>query len=194
MSKDNQKQLKTAFSIVFLLFLIFFILVFFYFRFYVSKEIDRTDALSVVFNPSNVLEIENKLPLSDTLGKEYNGEGSEDGIQEYIEFTVENKSNVMRDFYILLDKQSVEKNEFLEKYIKIYLTNEKDEAFDDFMVNPVPSFSVFPAYSKVPSSKVIYKGSIDKKQVLTFRLRSWLSDTYSFSSSKEVFSANINVE
>lgn len=194
MDKSNKSQLKTAIIIVSLLFLLFFILVFFYYQFYVKNELKNPDSLKINYFNKQEIEIKNKLPVSDSLGKNYNGKGSEEGIQEFREFTINNNSNIDREFIILLDKQYFDSNSIDEKYIKIYLTDEKDNPIDGFSSNPIPTFNSFDAYSKVITSKVIYKGKIEKKTMKKYKLRSWLSDSYVIPGNEELFRMKLVVE
>ena len=145
------------------------------------------------FKNSDILTIENKLPVSTTIGKELNGNGTADGIHGYIEFSIENKSNEKKKYVILLTKQFMEK-EIASSYVKFYLTDEKDTPFKGFEQNIVPSYYDLLSFSDRPGSRVLYTGLIEGNDVLNFKLRMWLDDSYALSSQKEYFSVDLDVQ
>lgn len=194
MDGSNQKQLKVALLIVLFFFLFVFLFGFMYYEFYVKTESNKKNGITIDYSSKVLLKIQNKLPLSDSLGKSYLGEESEEKIQKYMKFTIENHTNLDKEFVLLLDKQTVSDPVIDEKYIKIYLTDEDDLPLEGFEGEPVPTFNTLYAYSKKPSSRVLYRGIISKNSSLTYQLRMWLADTYSLKSDKESFFIKMNIE
>ena len=150
--------------------------------------------LKIVFRSSSDIMIENKLPISDTLGKQLTGDGMENGIQGYLEFSIENKDSISNEYVIKLTKKELNQNEINGNYIKLYLTKANDYPLDGFEQNPVPSFQQLPVLNSKPNSKVLYRGVIAGNTVEEFRLRMWLADSYAMNSVLEEFSIKIDVE
>lgn len=193
MGESYKEQLKISFLIVGLFFVVFLVLAFCYRDFFGKKKKVETEDFVVKFKSSDVLTIENKLPVADAIGKTFNGTGTAEGIQGYVEFSVQNINKEEKEYVILLTKQ-VKEEEMLGDYVKFYLTNEEDLPFEGFDGNVVPCYSNFLAYSKRPASRVLYTGKIDGKSELKFKLRVWLDDSYVISNHKEYFSIDIDVQ
>ena len=81
-----------------------------------------------------------------------------------------------------------------ENYVKFYLTDMNDEAFDGFQGNLIPTFHDFSYISNKPSSKLLFSDSLSKKgEEKKYRLRVWLSDRYVISFDEEWFSVDVDV-
>lgn len=193
MGESYKKQLKVAFMIVCLLFIVFSLLAFCYRDSFFKKANVKTEDFVVKFKSSDILTIENKLPVADTVGKSFNGMGTAEGIQGYVEFSIQNVNNEVKDYVILLTRQ-LKEEELHEKYVKFYLTNEADLPIDGFDENVVPCYSDFLPYSKRPASRVLYTGRINGNSELKFKLRIWLADNYVISNHKEYFSVDVDVQ
>lgn len=193
MSESYKKQLGVALLVVGLLFVSFIMLAFCYFHFFPFQTEKKVRDFVLNFKTSDILTIENKLPVTDSVGKAFDGTGTEEGIQGYVEFSLKNNSKNRSKYVILLTKQKKEK-EISSKYVKFYLTDEKDVPFKPFDKSIIPSYSDFYSFSNRPGSRVLYKGVIDGKTTLNFKLRVWLSDTYVFSEDKEYFSIDVDVQ
>ena len=91
MNQRFNKQVKMAFMIVLCLFLMAGL---YFFLFYNKSEYRKdSKGLSVNYSSSNIVTIKNTLPISDSLGREFDGKGTDDGIEGYLEFTVKNVRN-----------------------------------------------------------------------------------------------------
>ena len=81
-----------------------------------------------------------------------------------------------------------------ENFIKVYLTNNKDEPFSNYDLNSVPVFSDLPYISDKPDSKLVYSGRIKGKSYEKFKFRMWLSDLYSINNITEDFKCLVGVK
>ena len=191
MDKAYRRQVKLAFFIVFLLFLFVAIFSFFYYR---HKSLtDYSDLLDVSFQTSDVVVLKNTIPISDTLGRNIDGEHIDKGVQGYVDFTIKNKSNELISYDIILTKQVVEGEEIKDSFVKFYLTDYEDIPFSGFNGNYVPSFADLNYLSDKPSSKLLLSDQINKNEEKKYRLRVWLSDRYSISFTEESFSVDVDV-
>ena len=167
---------------------------FFIFKTIFNQKNINSKNLDVKFLSSDILMIDNKLPVSDTLAKSFDGTGTADGVQGYVEFSVTNLSNKKTTYEILLNKQKIDFDEIKENYIKIFLTDENDIALSGFDKNKVPNFAEFSFLKDKPGSKLIYTESISANETKTFRLRMWVSDTYTYTNYLEGFCVDIDVQ
>jgi hypothetical protein len=193
MGESYKKQIRVALLIIALLFVTFIVLAYCYFQFFQTKKMKKKEDFIVKFKTSDVLTIENKLPVTDVVGKSFDGTSTEEGIQGYVEFSVENPNKEKNEYAILLTKQSLDE-EILDRYINFYLTDEKDIPFKGFDKNHIPSYSDLYSFSSRPGSRVLYKGIIEGNTTLQFKLRVWLDDAYVLSSDKEYFCVDIDVQ
>lgn len=154
----------------------------------------NTKQLEVTFQTKSSVELENKLPISDTLGKKLTGSGSEEGIQGFIEFSVQNPNDSSIKYQILLRPIETELEPINSNYIKLYLTDQKDQPYDGFEKNKISTARELKALPDQPKYRLLYSGSISGKQKKTFRLRSWLSDTYVVHKKRDLYSYEIVVQ
>lgn len=145
------------------------------------------------FLTTDIIELTNKLPLSDDIGKNYTGTGMEKGIEGYSEFTISNPNDRKVNYEIYITKMNVEKNEIKSNYIKLYLTDDQNNPLEGFENNKIKSYYDLYALSDKPGSRLLYKGSLVAGSSKKIILRSWISDTYGFSKTEEEFSFDIDV-
>lgn len=152
--------------------------------------------IQVHFDSSNSLYIINKLPTSDLIGKTFNGEGTEDGVQGYIEFSVYNPASVNIRYEIYVTEKSLHSLPKIKgNYVKFYLTDENDNPLNGFDTRKLPTFSDLNVLKDKPGSKLLYKGFLHSDETQQLKLRVWLSDSYSMSAStgEKAFSCEIQV-
>lgn len=192
--KIGKKQLYLALIIILVLFILTFIF-FYIFGKLTSDKVNKIDqdVLDVSFSKGKKISINNVLPVSDKLGKEYDGEGVAEGIQDIKEFNIKNNSSNIVAYEIYLTKNKVNNKELSEKYIKLYLTDDKNLAVDGFDTNKVPVFSSLTALNDKPSGILLYRDNINSKEEKNYKLRVWLADSYAISKDEEEFSFNIEV-
>lgn len=195
MSKSMKKNIFKALGVIVLLFIIF-ILGILIFKHSTSSNntnnVVNSEDLSVNFKDNSKIEIKNILPVSDTLGITFDGSGTADGIQGYSEFAVENLGSNKNSYEIYIKKIDND-NEINGNYVKFYLTDDEDVAFDNFNSNILPTYNTLSTLSDKPDSKLLYSGTIDSNDKINFKLRVWLSDSYAVSDDLEVFDFEIFV-
>ena len=173
-------------SVFCLLFIVLLVVLFCFFR-NVKEGI-----LSISIDDNN-LRIENKLPISDELGRNMTLDASTDKVFDFISFSIENTSKVERTYTILLTKTEDITNEILERYVKVYLTDENDLAYPVFKKSYVPVYSDFLISNKKPGSRVLYKDKVKPFEKKEFNLRIWLSDSYIIMNEKQEFSFDVEI-
>ena len=149
--------------------------------------------LKVSFHSSDVLTISNVLPLSDVLGKEMTEKEVKNGVQQILDFEIENTLNKDVSFEILLNPQTTMNESIKENYIKFYLTDFDDVPFKKFAGSEIPTFHDLKTLVKRPKSRILYSGNIYAKSKNNYRLRMWLSDSYTISNQLEDFSVSVEV-
>jgi len=192
MNPTYKKQVFIAFFIVFLLFVI--VGSFFLFFFEKKDSSYHLDDFYVSFETSDILSIKNTLPISDTVGRNLDGTGTEDGVQGYVSFSVKNKGKNDIPFEIFITKQDVDNyTEIKESYVKLLLTDENNQPLKGFDGNSVPSFADLSFLNDKPSSKYIYSASLKAGESKKYILKIWLSDLYAISLNEERFSVDVDV-
>ncbi len=149
--------------------------------------------LDVVFSHSDILSIENKLPISDAIGKNYEGSGMEKGIEGYTTFSITNPNKKKITYEIYMVRQKTKTNDIKSNYIKIYLTDDKNVPYKGFESKKIPSFYDFYVLKDKPGAKLLYRSTLKPKEEDKFKLRIWLADSYVLSQVKEEFSVDIDV-
>lgn len=192
--KNNKDQLCIALLIILGLFILSFILFFLFNDVITDKSSkENQDVLEVNFSNDDKVTINNTLPVSDKLGKEFNGDGVAEGIQGYNEFSIKNTSKDEIRYEIYLTKNESDDTELSERYVKLYLTDDNDLAFKSFDRNKLPVFSSLIVLSDMPESFLLFRETLNSKEEKYFKLRVWLADTYVISKDMEKFSFTINV-
>ena len=145
------------------------------------------------FETTDVVNLDNKLPISDELGKKYMGSGMEKGIAEYKEFVISNGNEKKITYEIYLTKISKKNKSIRSNYIKVYLTDENDSPIKGFEGNSIKSYYDLYTLKDKPGSKLLYRDTLEKGDSKKFVLRSWVADTYVISNKEEVFDYDIDV-
>lgn len=181
----SKRNIAIAISII--LFFVLIIIKFFY------NTDDENYNISVSYERSNSVEIKTILPLSDTLGKNYDGKKLQDGILGYVVFSVENLSNERSKYEIFITKSKYNDKEIRGRYIKFYLTDYNDIALDGFNNNKIPTYNNLYILSNKPDSKLLYTSYLEGGESKQFKLRVWLSDTYILSNEEYNFLFDVGV-
>jgi len=193
MWKKNKRQIVFVLTVIFILFILITSGIFL-FRSVSSKEGISNDDLIVHFKDDSHVVLNNKLPISDKLGKDMDGTEIEDGIYGFIEFSVQNSTSKSGSYQIYVTKDNESENMISEKYIKLYLTDENDEALGEFSGNKIPTFDSLLVPKEQLDSKLLYRDDISEREKKTYRLHVWLSDSYAVSSNSENFIFDIKVK
>lgn len=128
-------------------------------------------------NESNTISLKEVVPVSLQKGKKSN---------DFYEFTVLVNEKERMNYEILLEPIVYPLD---YQNLKIYLTDEEDQPFPEFV--SIPSFDTF---SSSTEGKIIYRGQLTKKESKqTFRLRIWVSDQEKYTEPKN-FSFHIFIK
>ena len=115
MEKLNNIHILKTISIVFLSLLALFLVIAIFITIDGYKK--RNYKLDIKYINGNTVELSNKLPISDEIGKSYKGTGVEKGIAEYKEFILSNKNEGKINYEIYLTKTH-NKNKDINNVIK----------------------------------------------------------------------------
>ena len=135
-------------------------------------KLDKKTSSYISFNYANeninsIYEIDNPKKYSDFIGKRF--------VRDYYDFEIEipknKKDSNSIDYDILLKDMG---NDINSQFIKVYLTNQSNEAFQGFD----KTIPVYSAFLNDVDGKVIYSGKINSADSNKFRLRIWISDSY----------------
>ncbi len=191
MKKLNENHVLKTVSIVFLSLLALFLIIAIVLT--IKNYNKRFYKLDIDYENNSVVDLTNKLPMSDEIGKNYNGVGVEKGIAEYKKITITNKNKSKVNYEIYLTKIHKEEKDIRSNYIKLYLTDEKNNPIKGFNKKQVISYYDLLSLNDKPGSKLLYSGSLANDESDTFILRSWVADTYLLSNEEESFEFNIDI-
>ena len=189
MEKLNNIHILKTISIVFLSLLALFLVIAIFVTIDGYKK--RNYKLDIKYINGNTVELSNKLPISDEIGKSYKGTGVEKGIVEYKEFILSNKNEGKINYEIYLTKTHNKNKDIRSNYIKLYLTDDSNNPLKNFDKKQMISYYDLFALNDKPGSKLLYNGTLSSGESKTFILRSWVSDTYIISSESERFGFDI---
>ena len=189
MEIKSTKQMNTYLIII----LVFITLTIVFYAYYREHYKIVAGNLEVNFEKSDIIEINNKLPLSDTLGKSYNGTGMEEGIAGYSSFSITNPNDFRVKYEIYITRQNVSSKDISGKYVVFYLTDEDDKPLVGFSKNKLPVYNDFKGLDDKPISRLIYSGKLDALSTQNVKLRTWVSDAYALINEEEAFSFDIDV-
>ena len=154
---------------------------------------ENINNLKVNFENDNTIMISNRLPMTDIAGKQLTGEGTSDDIQGFVEFSIESVDDKKQDYVIYLNDKKV--NAAIDsKHVRLYLTDFDDNAYDGFDSNIIPCYEDFKVSKNSPSDKILFNGTLNGKEKKNFRLRVWVSDTYTLRDSEETLSFDVKVK
>lgn len=192
MIRNNKKQVFFALLIVIGLFILSFIIIIFT---NYKNKLSNTDKNSLVvnFKENNRVFLKNILPVSDTLGKAFDGNGSDEGIQGYLEIFVRNTSKKTVSYQIFLTRNKSKTKEIAGDFIKIYFSDEKNKPLKGFDSNKIPTYNSLLFLNNKPDCKLLFEDRIDSGDEKKYILRAWLSDLYAIASNEETFDFSVKV-
>lgn len=162
-----------------------------------TVKIDEKSYFLKFHSEEDVIHLKNELPVSDAIGKTFTGEGTEKGIQSYLEFQIipsipiEKEKKIHYEIYITKRREDTA---FInDHYIKFYLTNEEDNPLKGFDEYHIPVYSELKYLRDKPSSKLLYAGTMLSSEKPKFKLRVWLADNYAIAENAEIFVSDIYV-
>ena len=173
-----------AFSILFIIFL----------KEKKNMKNGTNDYLEIKFESNDILKINNKLPLSDVLGKSIKYEDSLNGNVGFLEFSIINKSAKTRKYNITINKRNVDSKMISDNYIKIYLTDINDNPLKGFSDNKITTYNELSYSKNNVENVVLYSDFAEKLSKNDYRLRVWVSDSYGLSKLEESIILDIGIE
>ena len=182
---------KIVLKIILYIFIIFILWLLLYFFIFDKGNSLDSSSLFIQFYNDDILEVTNKLPLSDELGKNDECDESSDFI-DCINFTIRNISSEMVNYEIYITKE-YNKSEIRGDYIIYYLSDDNNNSLKGFDTNILPSYKSLLSLSDMPYSKLLYSGSISSDEKKNFILKTWVSDSYTISDNLEKFRVNVNI-
>ena len=191
MKKQEKNSFIKSIFIVILSFIFFVLIILLQIK--INEYKKSLIKIDVIFNNSVIITINNKLPISDALGKTFKEKRESTHVEGYSSFTIKNPNEKKITYEIYLTKRVLESNEINPNYIKLYLTDKNDKPYAGFDTNSVPSYGSLYALSDRPGSRLLYRDSLVSGATAEFKLRSWLSDTYVVSTNSEDFIYDISV-
>lgn len=160
-----------------------------YFIVFTNKNnIDEADV--ILYADLENVTIDNSLPVNDKFGKTISDNIS--GGYKKVDFEIINVSSRSKTFQLYIKKNNLNTNEINNDFVKLYLTDDKDNPMGIFDNNKVPSYRKLSYIKDKADSKVLYTDKIDKYQRKKFTIRVWVTDNY-VSLSNNYFSFDIGV-
>ena len=158
-----------------------------------EKKVTNHNNVKLDINGDKELYVNNTYPMSDKLGKDLDVLNVADGVEAYLEFSVVNDTEEDQEYDLYITKSKDTNNEIKPDYIKIYLTDISGNPFEEYSRSMVPTFTYLNYISDLPSSKLLYNGTISSKSRRNFIIRVWVSDSYVSSLLKEEFKLELGV-
>ena len=158
-----------------------------------SNENNNGNNLDVSYENDKTVLISNRLPMTDLAGMQLTGEGTKDDIQGYVEFSIKSTTDKKQDYSIYLNERKVNAP-INDRHVRLYLTDFNDNPYDGFKSNIIPCYEDFKVLKDSPSDKILFSGVLNGNEKKNFRLRVWVSDTYTLRDSEETFSFDVKVK
>ena len=169
----------------FLLLLFFIILIIFIIFLYFYKSDSKNMNYVRFVDPTEKLEIESIFPITDYAGKM--SEVSKDKKNIFYNFKIKNFTEKTSNYKLLL-KVKKHDNSIDDKYVKILLSNDKDEILPKYDKD---SYYTLDYLEKEDDCYVLYKSSLGALKETSYTLRLWISDNYKEEDLDKVFEAEI---
>lgn len=188
-------RLNKKYTFIFIIFVCTFSILFIFFL-KEKKNIKNgtNDYLEIKFESNDILKINNKLPLSDVLGKSIKYEDSLNGNVGFLEFSIINKSAKTRKYNITINKRNVDSKMINDNYIKLYLTDINDNPLKGFSDNKITTYNELSYSKNNVENVVLYSDFAEKLSKNDYRLRVWVSDSYGLSKLEESIILDIGIE
>lgn len=187
----RSKKKISGIILAFLTAFIFFLIISLIFLFQRKSGNAPTFLYKLDYNPSCDVVIKSIVPVSDVIGKEFDGSGTKDGVQGYTEITIENLDKKTHDYTILVINKEANLN-IDGRYIKFYLTDIDDVPIDGYEGDLLPSYEKLALYKNTDKHLLatVRVPAQDKKII---KVRAWLADNYVISLYEEQFKYSISV-
>ena len=188
-------RLNKKYTFIFIIFVCTFSILFIFFlKEKKNMKNGTNDYLEIKFESNDILKINNKLPLSDVLGKSIKYEDSLNGNVGFLEFSIINKSAKTRKYNITINKRNVDSKMISDNYIKIYLTDINDNPLKGFSDNKITTYNELSYSKNNVENVVLYSDFAEKLSKNDYRLRVWVSDSYGLSKLEESIILDIGIE
>lgn len=169
----------------FFILLLFIILAIFLIVLFSYKDDSENKNYVRFVEPAERLEIESIFPITDYAGRM--SEVSKDKKNIYYNFRIKNYSDKKSTYKILL-KVKKHKNSIDDKYVKILLSDNKDDILPNFDKD---SYLTLDYLRREDDSYLLYKSSLGLDEEAVYTLRLWISDNYKDDDLEKVFDAEI---
>ncbi len=169
-------------------FLSFFFIVLIVFLFFLFSylNVSENNYVRFVKSPDN-LKIESIFPITDYAGKMT--EASKDGKNIFYNFKIKNYGEKNSRYKILLKVKNRD-NSIDDKYVKILLSDSKDEILSKYDKD---SYLTLNYLDKEKNNYILYKSSLGAGEETSYTLRLWISDRYKEEDLDKVFEAEIAI-
>ncbi len=158
-----------------------------------KSNVITTGSIECSFNEGTPISLTAAHPITDNVGKTLTA-GSVDGYtQGYYDATLSCTcvGTCSGDYEIYANNTSDTSNVLSQEYVKTYVT---DGAETETELNGVTTFESLETAASDASAKKIYSGTFDKTFTQKIRLRLWVSDRYTVTSTSNVFKAKLNAK
>ena len=98
-----------------------------------------------------------------------------------------------RNYQLFVTESPSNKKELGPNYIKLFLSDLKDEALPNYDSNIIPSLTKLNYIKDKPNSRLILRGTIGPKKHINVKLRSWISESFVISEGNNSFSYDLGV-
>lgn len=136
--------------------------------------------------------ISNNYLMSDELGKQITMDNQIGGTTGYVDFNVQSKVDGKVKYEVVLVREQSDP-EIDTKFVKVYLTDSNDKAYEKFNLTNLPSYYDLRVSETDPSGRVLYSGYLTKKGSQSFRLRLWTADTHEIVTENKIFAVKLKV-
>lgn len=159
----------------------------------VDKEYSNDVLVTNYLFGSSDIVVSNSLPMTDVVGKTISIDNCIVGTTGYVEFEVKSMVDDKVKYEIYLTTENVNESIPL-KFIKVFLSDEKDNALGYFDNDKLPTYYDLRLSTNDPSGRLIYSGYLSDKEKDKFKLRMWVADTYELTSNIKSFSVKLHVK
>lgn len=161
----------------------------------ISKPTDKEKQkyIDVNFDGNDVITIDNTLPMTDEVGKVIDVDKISNANVGYLDFEIKSLVDKKVKYEIYLTNIDNE-DAIQDKFIKVYLTDQKENNLLDFEKSSVVTYYDLKLADSDLSGKRIYYDTLDANQIRKFRLRMWVADTYALNPNLKKFSVKLNVK
>ena len=188
MSKSNIKYILFLVAIIVILFICSIGIVLLFKDGGNGKSVPNDKDVSFV-SDSNTIIIKNIISVSDVFGKKIEEENG--GAFGYLKFDVVNNTSKDKKYQIFIKKKVPTTKEINPSYVTFYLTDEKNNAMDNYLGNKLPSYDDLKYIEDKADCKSIFNGTLKKNEKKHFILRVWIAENFIVADDEESFSFEI---